>query len=152
MTARKLRWILAAGAFAGLVFVIFAPRRYRPMPRPSDEAFYGRWVLDPGSLPSVKKHTGKAPVASQLVFGSDGRVAATEMPYEENRVPGPDSVLVSGEGHWELELHQDWVMTFTIDQRAVTLFIQLENDRPAALSRGVLDPDSSDRWIWRRAP
>lgn len=152
MTAGKLRWILAAAAFAGLMFVIFAPRRYTPMPRPSDEAFHGRWVLDPASLPSVKKHAGKAPAASELIFGSDGRVAATDMPYEENRAPGPDSILVSGDGRWELELHQDWVITFSIGQRPVTLFIELEKGKPAALSRGVSDPDSRDRWIWRRAP
>lgn len=151
MSARNLRWVLSAGVVAGLAFVIFFPRPYKPMVRPSDRSFDGRWVLDPASVPSVAKRTGRTPARSEMVFGSDGTLTVIDMPYEEPR-RSPEFALVSGRGRWRLSLQQDWVMTFTLDeQRGGTLFIELKGGKPSALTYGVVDPDSSERWIWRRA-
>lgn len=87
-----------------------------------------------------------------MSFGSDGSLIVTGMPYEE---PGrsPQFSLVSAKGKWKLALQQDWRMTFTLDERRYgTLSIEFKDGKPATLKYGVVDPDSSEQWIWRKAP
>lgn len=153
MSTRIVRRVLFAGIAAGLVYVVFFPGRYKVMDRPNEQSFVGRWILDPESIPSVRRHAGRPPSGSELVFGSNGSLIVADMPYETNSALLPDAELVSSTGTWRLELHQDWVMTFALgDRRGGTLFIELKDGMPAMLTHGVLDPDSSERWVWRKAP
>lgn len=61
MKGMKLIWIAATVIVAGLVFVIVFPQPRKPMDRPSDQSFDGLWVLDPASVPSIEKRTGRTP-------------------------------------------------------------------------------------------
>lgn len=150
---RALKWTSVAAVAAILMYVIFFPQPYKPMDRPDEPSFYGRWILDAASIPSAKKRTGKTPADAQLVFSPDGRIAVKDMPYQEGSSRLPEFALVTGQGRWELELQQDWVISVFLDERrSVVLFIDSKDGRPDMLTYGVGDPDSSERWIWRRAP
>lgn len=153
MNKRVLKWMSVAAVASVLTYVIFFPRPYKPMDRPDEQSFHGRWILDAASMRSAKKRTGKTPAEAQLVFGPDGRVSVKDMPYQEGSTRLPEFALLTGEGRWELQLQQDWVMAVYLDERrSAVYFIDMKDGRPDALSYGVSDPDSSERWIWRRAP
>lgn len=153
MSKRTLMWISAAAVAAVLTYVVFFPQPYKPMERPDEQSFHGRWMLDAASVPSAKKRTGKTPADALLAFHPDGRVSVKDMPYQEGSTRLPEFALLTGEGRWELQLQQDWVMAVYLDERrSVIFFIDMKDGRPAGMSYGVSDPDSSERWIWRRAP
>jgi hypothetical protein len=119
--------------------------------KPAETAFVGRWELETASLPSVTNRTGKTLIRAQLTLTPDGRFTATDLPIEDG-FSNPKWRLKSGEGHWELYRNQYWVVSLGFaDGFSTPLDIRAKNGNLIALTYSVGDPDSNERWIWRRA-
>lgn len=149
----RLGWAAVVAGVVCLGFVIMSDHPQQVKERPVESSFVGRWVLDPMSLPSVKKRIGEPPANSELVLGPDGRLTVTGMPYEEGGTRLPPFALVAGEGRWRIERQQDWAVTFALDGgRNVTLDIRTKDGVPAELAHSVGSADSNELWIWKKAP
>lgn len=123
--------------------------------KPSMASFVGRWKLEATSFPSIEHRMGKKPADSYLDIAQDGRLAAVNMPIE-NPFLKPEFQMLSGLGAWKVELNQDWVLTVIImrggGRDGYSLDIEWEGENPAALVYSVNDPDSNERWVWRKVP
>lgn len=80
---------------------------------------------------------------------------AVNMPIEDPFLK-PDFQLLSLSGSWEVELQQVWMLSVIITRDGkrggYPLNIEWEDDKPTAFSYAVGDPDSSERWVWRKIP
>lgn len=151
--SRRVRWAMVA---AGVSVVAFAALFYLPLPaaKPSEAGFVGRWQLEASSLPSVLARTGQKPADSQLILGADGRFTAASFPVEDPFTK-PNYRLVSGEGRWELSQNQYQVWRLDLvfpGGKSWTLSIRSENGDPVTLWYAVYEPESSERWTWKKAP
>jgi len=118
--------------------------------KPAQTAFVGHWQLDSTSLPSVTNRTGKTLIRAQLRLMEDGRFTATDFPVEDG-FSRPKWRLKSGDGHWELYRNQYWVVSLGFaDGFSMPVDIRAKNGGTVALTYSVGDPDSNERWIWRR--
>jgi hypothetical protein len=89
-------------------------------------------------------------VRAELTLKPDGRFTATDFPIEDG-FTNPKWRLKSGEGYWELYRNQYWVVSLGfLDGFGTPLDIRVKNGRVVALTYSVGDPDSNERWIWRR--
>jgi len=141
------KWFGLSAALALTGTLLFVATRPAVHARPSEAAFVGTWTLDASSLPSVEKRMGRKPAAPKLVLEADGTATAVELPFEDGASRQPPFSLITGKGHWKLVQQQDWVVTLAFDgMRSETL-----DTDDAALTYAVGDPDSNERWIWRKS-
>ena len=123
------------------------------IPTPDEAGFVGPWTLAQESYPSVERRAGRKPGGPSLKLEADGTARFVEMPVEDP-FTRPEYRLESGSGTWRLSLQQRWMLTVTIPDRkfSVSYHIVMEGAAPAALYHPVHEPDSQERWTWRKAP
>lgn len=152
MTQRS-RWAAAAVGVASLAFAVLF---YLPLPaaKPNEAGFVGRWQLEASSLPSVLARTGRKPADSHLILEADGRFTAVSFPVEDHFTK-PNYRLESGEGRWELSQNQYHVWSLDLvfpGGKCRSLDIRNDNGGLVTLGHAVYEPESSERWTWRKAP
>lgn len=143
---RLARWISAALALTLAACDGKARREFKV------EELAGKWQLQPESLPSLQSRMGRAPGDSHLILSTDGSFTASEMPLEAI-APDIPFRLRSGKGTWRFEAHspRNLYVIFP-DKDNETLSIEFARDGSLVLVHAVWEPESSERWVWKRAP
>ena len=117
---------------------------------PAAQSFVGSWELVESSFESVKTRTGNKKCNPLFTLLPNGRFVAEDIPIEDN-FESPRWRLQSGEGQWEVAEQQSWVLKLMFDGGfGVPWGMYTGSGDRFLFAYSIGDPDSNERWIFRK--
>lgn len=137
--------------FLGALLLALGGCKQQPHREYSADELVGRWELQVESFKSVESRLGRMPKNSHLNINSDGSASVQEMPIEGIGEGADRFRFKSGSGTWSYPSPRRGDLQFTLDDGLYTFAVETEG-QSAVLVDFVYEPDSGERWVWKKAP
>lgn len=137
--------------FIGALLLALGACKQQPHREYRADELVGRWELQDESRKSLESRMGRMPKNSHLTINSDGSASVQEMPVQDVGPGDGRFRFKSGSGKWRYPWPRSGDLQFTLDDGLYTLAVETEGQSPV-LIRSVYEPDSGERWVWKKAP